>query len=75
MERLDVSGIVKMLRQIPRLRNSGEYAQFFYRGIQPTVFGQVVGDTLDLRRRWPLCPRDLKHSDRWVRITYVVGSV
>eukprot|EP00938_MAST-03A_sp_MAST-3A-sp1_P002331 g2331.t1 len=38
MERLDVSGIVKMLRQIPRLKKTGEYAQFFYRGIQPTVF-------------------------------------
>ena len=57
MERLDVSGIVKMLRQIPRLKKTGEYAQFFYRGIPKVyeffvsvrvVFSNVIGENVHL---------------------------
>ena len=68
VELLNLDAVISSLKKIPR--HKGKYAAFWYKGIQRIVYRDVVEDTLDLRRDWPLCPDHLDKPDLWERIPY-----
>ena len=68
VELLNLDAVVNSLKTIRR--HKGNYAAFWYKGIQRIIYRDVIEDTLDLRRVWPLCPDHLDKPDLWERIPY-----